>query len=488
MLDKVRNFLNENKKVQSLRRFYAGDLYLAVTALAAAIAYCCSIELFVAPLLILFCGAGLIISKDFKPYLIILLIFVYMVPPTHMQPDSGAFTNSYYYKNLGALICYAALIVLTLAARFTIHGGFTKIFKTKTKLTFFVIPLAAAFLFNGFLAENYRVGNLIFGFTMAFCMCFLYLVIVHNIDYDDKTVTYFCKVCFYIALTLIVEIIYVYVKGAFIYDGTINKDLMQFGWGICNNYGAMVAVLIPPILYLVTNEKRWYIYYGVAMLTFVATIFSFSRAAMLVGTAAFIFGLVVIMLLGNNAKKCIIANCAMLIIGVTVVIVRRDALMTIFKSILDMKFSDRGRFNLWKLARDNFIAHPVFGGGFYSCEFVSRGFLPSFYHNTVIEIGAVMGAFGLTAYLAFRAKTLYLCFRKLNAERLFLGLMLAVLLGTSLLDNHMFNIYPLFYHAVMIALIELDFNKTAVPLLGKKAATTVEPAEAQSAPATETNE
>ena len=78
----------------------------------------------------------------------------------------------------------------------------------------------------------------------------------------------------------------------------------------------------------------------------------------------------------------------------------------------------------------------------------------------MIEIAAVMGAFGLTAYLAFRAKTIYLCVRGLNQERLFLGLMLAVLLGTSLLDNHMFNIYPLFYHAVIIALIELDFNKT----------------------------
>lgn len=466
MLDKVRNFLSENKKVQSLRRFYEGDLYLAIVALAVAAAYCLSIELFVAPVLILFCGAGLIVSKDFKPYIIILLLFVYMVPPTHMQPDSGAFTNSYYYKHLGVLMVYAALILITLAARFIIHGGFTKIFTTKTKLTFFVIPLAIAFLTNGFFAEDYRVGNLIFGFTMAFCMCFLYLVIVHNIDYDEKTVTYFCKACFYIALTLIIELIFVYATGDFIDGGTVNKDLMRFGWGICNNYGAMVAVLIPPILYLVTDEKRWYVYYVGAILTFVATIFSFSRAAMLMGVAAFIFGMVVIMLIGKNAKKCIIANGILVVLAVATILIRRDALAIIFKSILDMKLNDRGRFYLWRLARDNFIAHPVFGGGFYSCEFVSRGFLPSFYHNTVLELAATTGAFGLAAYLAFRAKTIYLCARRLNAERLFLGLMLAVLLGTSLLDNHMFNVYPLFYHAVIIALIELDFNKTA-PLLNK---------------------
>lgn len=468
MLDKVRNFLSENKKVQSLRRFYEGDLYLAIVALAVATAYCLSIELFVAPVLILFCGAGLIVSKDFKPYIIILLLFVYMVPPAHMQPDSGAFTNSYYYKHLDVLMVYAALILITLIARFIIHGGFTKIFTTKTKLTFFVIPLAIAFLTNGFFAEDYRVGNLIFGFVMAFCMCFLYLVIVHNIDYDENTVTYFCKACFYIALALIIELIYAYATCNFFEDGVVNKEIMSLGWGIGNNYGAMVAILIPPILYLITVEKRWYIYYVGAILTFVATIFSFSRAAILVGTTAFIFGLIVIMLVGKNAKKCIIANVAMLIIGLAVVFIRRDALSVIFKSILDMKFSDRGRFKLWRLARDNFIAHPVFGGGFYSCEFVSRGFLPSFYHNTVLEIAAATGAFGLAAYLAFRAKTVYLCARRLNLERLFLGLMLAVLLGTSLLDNHMFNVYPLFYHAVIIALIELDFNKTA-PLLNKAA-------------------
>ncbi len=469
MLSKIRNYLLENKKIQNLRRFYEGDLYLAIVALAATAAYCFSIELIIAPLLILFCGAGLIVSKDFKPYLIILLLFVYMVPPAHMQPDSGAFTNSYYYKNLGVLIVYAVLVVLTLVLRFLVHGGFSKIFKTKTRLTFFVIPLTLAFLTNGFFAENYRVGNLIFGFTMAFFMCFLYLLIVHNIDYDENTATYFCKVCFFIALALIAELIFVYATGDFTDDGSINKDMLTFGWGICNNYGAMVAILIPPVLYLAANEKHWYVFYGVAVLTYIATMFSLSRAAMLVGTAGMIFGLIIIMLTGKNTKKCMIANGVMLVSVIFVSVFLRSTIATVFKSILDMKFSDRGRFNLWKLARDNFIAHPVFGGGFYSCEYVSRGFLPSFYHNTVIEIAAVMGAFGLTAYLAFRAKTIYLCVRGLNQERLFLGLMLAVLLGTSLLDNHMFNVYPLFYHAVIIALIELDFNKTVAPVKNMQA-------------------
>ena len=467
MLDKVRNFLNNNEKVQRLRRFYEGDLYLALVTAAVAAAYCLSIELFIAPVLILVCGAGLIVSKDFKPYIIILLTFVYMVPPAHMQPDSGSFTNSYYYKHLAVLMVYAAMVIITLVARFIIHGGFTRIFTKKTRLTFFVIPLCIALLTNGFLAEGYRVGNLIFGFTMAFCLCFLYLVIVHNIDYDENTVTYFCKNCFYIALALAVQLIYVYATGYFIIDGGVNKDLMHFGWGICNNYGAMTAILIPPILYLTLNEKRWYVYYVGAIIAFVATIFSFSRAAMLVGTAAFIFGLVVIMLIGNNYKKCIIANCALLVLTIAVLLIRRDSIVVIFRSILNMKFDDRGRFYLWRLARDNFKAHPVFGGGFYSCEYVSRGFLPSFYHNTILELAAATGTFGLTAYLAFRAKTLHLCLRKLNTERLFLGLMLAVLLTTSLLDNHMFNVYPLFFHAVIIALIELDFDKTAL-LLSEK--------------------
>lgn len=468
MLSKIRNYLFENKKIQNLRRFYEGDLYLAIVALAATAAYCFSIELFIAPLLILFCGAGLIVSKDFKPYLIILLLFIYMVPPAHMQPDSGAFTNSYYYKNLGVLIVYAVLVVLTLVLRFLVHGGFSKIFKTKTRLTFFVIPLTLAFLANGFFAENYRVGNLVFGFTMAFFMCFLYLLLVHNIDYDENTATYFCKVCFFIALALIAELIFVYATGDFKENGHVNKELMIFGWGICNNYGAMVAILIPPVLYLAANEKHWYVFYGVAMMTYVATIFSFSRAAMLVGTAEMIFGLIVVMLTGKNAKKFMIANGVMLLLAALVALLKRDAIASVFKLLLDMKLSDRGRFRLWSLARDNFIAHPVFGGGFYSCEYTSRGFLPSFYHNTVIEIAAVMGAFGLTAYLAFRAKTIYLCVRGLNQERLFLGLMLAVLLGTSLLDNHMFNVYPLFYHAVIIALIELDFNKTVAPVKNKQ--------------------
>ena len=110
------------------------------------------------------------------------------------------------------------------------------------------------------------------------------------------------------------------------------------------------------------------------MMTYVATIFSFSRAAMLVGTAEMIFGLIVIMLTGKNAKKCMIANGVMLLLAALVVLLKRDAITSVFKLLLDMKLSDRGRFRLWSLARDNFIAHPVFGGGFYSCEYTSRGF------------------------------------------------------------------------------------------------------------------
>lgn len=459
MLHKVRDFLNENKNIQSLRRFYGGELYLAIVALATVVAYCFSIELLIAPILIIFCSAGLIISKDFKPYIIILLLFVYMIPPTHMKPDSGAFTNSFYYKKLPLLIFYAILILLALIARFVIHGGFTKVFKTKTRLTFFIIPLTIAFMINGAFSEDYKIGNLIFGITMAFCMCFLYLIIVHNIDYDETTVTYFCKVCFYIALVLIAELIFVYATGDFIENGSVQKGFMYFGWGICNNYGAMICILIPPVLYLVMNEKHWYVFYLVAALSYAATLLSFCRAAMLVGSAGMIIGFVSIMLFGKNAKKCTIANCALATVAIILLILKRQQLSTLFNLILTVKLDDSGRFDLWKLAIENFLNHPIFGGGFYSCEFVSRGFLPSFYHNTVIEMMAATGAFGLVAYLAFRGMTVFLCFRKFNTEKLFLGLMLAVLLGTSLLDNHIFNVYPLFYHAVLIALIELDYNK-----------------------------
>ena len=51
--------------------------------------------------------------------------------------------------------------------------------------------------------------------------------------------------------------------------------------------------------------------------------------------------------------------------------------------------------------------------------------------------------------------------KKPTFDRTFMGLSIAVLLGGSLLDNHVFNIYPMFFYAVLLVLSEADLHVEA---------------------------
>ena len=118
-------------------------------------------------------------------------------------------------------------------------------------------------------------------------------------------------------------------------------------------------------------------------------------------------------------------------------------------------FSDNGRYELWQLAIDTFKKSPVFGNGFYGFftdkiyEFSS---FPRMAHNTVLEILAAMGVFGILAYAWYRAETALLFFRRPSVTKTMLGMSVLVFLLGSLLDNFVFNLHPTFYYTIALVI------------------------------------
>ena len=64
------------------------------------------------------------------------------------------------------------------------------------------------------------------------------------------------------------------------------------------------------------------------------------------------------------------------------------------------------------------------------------------------------GIVGLIAYLFHRAQTVLMFWKKKAFSTLFLGICIASLLLTSMLDNHFFNIYPTFIYSVILVVID----------------------------------
>lgn len=151
-------------------------------------------------------------------------------------------------------------------------------------------------------------------------------------------------------------------------------------------------------------------------------------------------------------------------IVILVVFIFFDRAMDFFDRLINIQSGSSGRFDLWLAAIEEFTKFPWFGSGFYASRLNSyTGFFPGFYHNTIIEITSTCGVFGIFGYCLYRVKTIEIIFKKRNFYSVFLGATVMALLFGSLLDNHMFNVYPSFYAAIALALCHNDTPDGATP-------------------------
>ena len=110
------------------------------------------------------------------------------------------------------------------------------------------------------------------------------------------------------------------------------------------------------------------------------------------------------------------------------------------------------------------MSAPLFGSGFYIHFYPDFGFdianwvFPDMYHNIFVQIFASCGLIGMMAYLYHISQVLCLLFRRPTADRILnLSIFLAVS-GASLLDNHVFHIFPALLYSLALGLWELDVN------------------------------
>jgi O-antigen ligase len=161
----------------------------------------------------------------------------------------------------------------------------------------------------------------------------------------------------------------------------------------------------------------------------------------------------------RNKNKLInettVAVC--LFVVLCVVYKYHDILLRLFDGIIQRGFDDSGRFIYYKDGLKKFLQHPLLGMGFGNSHGVNDKFIipaPEYFHNTIVQVLASCGIVGMVAYMVHRVETIVLFFKNRSYASFFMGMSILNLLLTSLLDIHMFNIFPAMFYSVILCFFE----------------------------------
>jgi O-antigen ligase len=377
---------------------------------------------------------------------------------THANPTYPSFSDYMTRPStIGAIVGMIVVLVLGYIAHQVLWGDILRIFKKKTSLTLAIIPLAVALLLNGAFASEYKPMNLLFAGGTILSWIIFYLIDYHHIRHSKDTIRYYCQVTCIVLLLLVAELVFIFISRGVIVGGAVDTSKIHFGWGVYNCFGGIVAMLIPPIFYLALTERFGGVYYALGCLAWVAIFLSTSRSSLLFGSLALLASVIIACFVGRHKRAYRIVALLGTLAVIGGAILFWDKIMELVPRYMEVLLDDSERFTIWKMGIDYWCQYPIFGVGFFGVDKLSYAVnYAGLLHNTLIELMAAGGSVATLAYLYYRVKTAMIFFRRPTLQRVFLGMSILVLLGTSLLDIHTFTIYPLFFYAAALSMAEHD--------------------------------
>ncbi len=455
---------------ESLKRFYDGKIYPIVIACLVALGHVTATEFYlVIPFLVLACGA-LIICDSTKPLLMPMAVFIYQLPLKH---SPGWPTNSGYYFEGARLVILLLLTVITLTAlmyRFVIcvKEGMRR----DTPMLLPLSLLCAAFLLNGVFSSGWHWAGLLVGFIEAFVYFFTFYIFYLGLrgESKDGLVEYFCYITLLIAAVIVAEMAFMFMTyDGIIVDGSIVKTKVNLGWGIWNPIGFSLTVLIPMLVFGAMKMRYPAVYVVASVITYLCAALTMSRNALIFATLALIASYVIGCFAGARKLMFRIITLAGAAVVLVAAVVMWDKIAGIFATVMEQGFDNNGRFDLWRAGIESFTSAPVFGKGFCSTGTGSdiASFIPTMAHNTVVQVLAAMGIFGMAAYAYYRAHSLVPFIARPTLEKSMLLMPMLITVGMSLLDNFVFYVYTVFYYAMAMAIAFVIYDSQKAELESK---------------------
>lgn len=403
---------------------------------------------------------ALLFKKDLNCLFFIFLIMSSMISLGNSPGNSPL--KSYYYFEPGVYITciFAAAIPVIIATVKGIKNIVKGNFKSPA-LLITIFALCIALFVNGIFSELYEPLDALFGIFMVFFFGIFFIAIAPQMKINKETIIGISRQITIYALVPIIELSVYYLLTFFEGMNFESRTLIFLGWGNRNTIGLLFLLCFCFIIALINLEtiKPFKIAsYVIGVLTILGCIFSFSRQAYVCGGVLTIAYLVYSLIRSNGKKKIIyiaslatVSVCA--IVGVIVLCVKGYFQELLLDNLIS--FGD-GRINLWSKAFDTFKANPIFGGGFYYLggdpKVQLDNIMPLCCHNTILQMLSACGLVGLAAYLVYRFMTVKIMIKNFDSYKLYPVLGVAVILITSLLDIHLFDLFGSSFYVILLAM------------------------------------
>lgn len=439
--------------------FFMGKYYPIVVAAIVTVGHLSGVEFYLNIVNILLATLALCICDSIRPLFSVVVTFLYQI---NLEHSPGVPTYSDYYftgPRLIVVLILGAFLVFGIGYFLWKNKIFLKLDFKKTRLLIPSLLLSLAFLMNGAFSKSHNNEGLIFGATQILVYLVLFLLFylgTSERESADELVDYLVYLALVIFFALAIQLAYIFAFGDVISGGGINSDNINLGWTTKNPLGAIFVSLIPLLFYGAVKKKSGWIYLFSAVMAWICSVLTCSRNSLLFGTFIFLLCLIISCFKGGDRRKRftylgVIGACGALVMA----LVLRSQLASLFESVLKMGFDNNGRFKLWEQAWSLFCDNFLFGSGFFSIVdpevYVSAEFMPTFAHNTVFELLASMGIFGLLTYGYYRFEILKMAFVRPNVKKTFLTIAVMTVALQSLLDVFVFCYCPVFLPMAALA-------------------------------------
>ncbi|MDE6868307.1 MAG: O-antigen ligase family protein [Clostridia bacterium] len=409
-------------------------------------------------------GICMLIALDDLTPLVCQIPFMHVMVSRTNSPSYTVGGSDYYFQT-AVLVQVIILITLLVGAMIyrIVMVGVKKSFKP-TPVFFGLCALALTFLLNGVFSKEYDPLNLAYGVFMAFFFLGIFVMFKDNIKVNKNTFIDIAVAFMAFSIVLVTELAVAYLtsEGVFV-NGSINRDKLMYGWGVHNTMGMLLVLCIPSATYLAGKFRYGFPLTLYSLVLIIAAFLSMSRQAMIGAVFTYIICAIILLVKGKNR----IANTLIIGVGligaIIVVGLKQDSVFAYMKKlfdniIVDGELNGSHRWQIWQTGIQNFISAPVFGVGFFVdiphvAEMVGLDIIPLMYHNTFVQMLAACGILGLAAYLVHRVQTIICYFKNVTVDRSFIAVTVLSMLVISIIDNHLFYIFPTMIYSSLIAVL-----------------------------------
>lgn len=454
--------LTDKPLVEKINRFLASPFYIvALTGLCAA-AHLLSAELVAYTVMAAVSVYVCLLGNDLLP-LTPLFLFLYLTPSARNNPGRNA--QSIFSGGSG--IYLAVLVVLiVLGVIWYVAKNPARFFRTKRYLLPGMLILLGGYLLSGIGSAAYpafTLKNLLFAAAQGACILVPYWLLTGGVDWERARKEYFAWIGFCAGGLLLIQLLWCYCTEGVIINGIIQRKQIYTGWGMYNNMGAMLAMMIPFAFYLASKYRRGWIGTVVGSAFLVGVLLTCSRTSLLAGTFIYVVCILLMLHFARNRRHNTVALVSFFAVAVVALALFHDQLLRLFSDFLSKRLDPSSRNIIYAEGLKLFAQAPVFGNSFYSPGYQPWDFstveafsnlLPPRWHNTFVQLLASCGIVGLGAYLFHRYQTVRLFLQRFSKERSFIACSIVVLLLCSLLDCHFFNLGPAMFYSAALAFLE----------------------------------